>query len=192
MRFLTNSALPRPDAALGSTANSSVHRRPLVIGYGNPLRQDDGVGWHVALALAEDPRANGLHVLTVHQLTPDLAHDLHTASLAVLIDAAVGETAGHIRVTRLASAVARDWPTASGDSTALSHHSTPQSIATLAREVYGFAPPLALVGVGGLSFGIGDRLTPDVERAIPAIIECVLELVSSAVIDNPAVDPSLR
>ena len=28
----------------------------LVIGYGNTLRSDDGVGWHVAALLAEDPR----------------------------------------------------------------------------------------------------------------------------------------
>ena len=28
----------------------------LVIGYGNTLRSDDGVGWHVAALLADDPR----------------------------------------------------------------------------------------------------------------------------------------
>ena len=32
----------------------------LVIGYGNPLRSDDGVGWHVAERLADDPRLAGV------------------------------------------------------------------------------------------------------------------------------------
>ena len=32
----------------------------LVIGYGNVLRSDDGIGWHVAERLAEDPRFDGV------------------------------------------------------------------------------------------------------------------------------------
>ena len=59
----------------------------LVIGYGNPLRGDDGAGWKAAELLAEDPRLAGAVVLARHQLTPELADDVSRASLVVLVDA---------------------------------------------------------------------------------------------------------
>ena len=43
----------------------------LVVGYGNALRTDDGVGWHAAERLADDPRLADATVIAVHQLTPD-------------------------------------------------------------------------------------------------------------------------
>ena len=60
----------------------------LVVGYGNPLRSDDGIGWHAARLLATDPRLDRARVLTRHQLAPELAEDVSRASLVVLVDAA--------------------------------------------------------------------------------------------------------
>ena len=60
----------------------------LVIGYGNPLRGDDGVGWRVAeeaAALLPDPPVT---VLTVQLLTPELADPISRSDLLILIDAA--------------------------------------------------------------------------------------------------------
>ena len=59
----------------------------LVVGYGNPLCGDDGVGWHAAGLLASDPRLDGVRVVTHHQLAPELATDVSRASLVVLVDA---------------------------------------------------------------------------------------------------------
>ena len=42
----------------------------LIIGYGNPLRGDDGFGWHAALRLREIIHDDGIEILPVHQLTP--------------------------------------------------------------------------------------------------------------------------
>ena len=42
----------------------------LVVGYGNPLRGDDGFGCHAAALLAADPRLEEARVLARHQLTP--------------------------------------------------------------------------------------------------------------------------
>ena len=53
----------------------------LVIGYGNPLRGDDGFGCSAAGLLAADPRLDGATVLGRHQLTPELATDIAGASL---------------------------------------------------------------------------------------------------------------
>ena len=60
--------------------------RPLVVGYGNPLRCDDAIGWRAALALADDPRLAGVDVLARHQLTPELAVDVAAALLGLSAD----------------------------------------------------------------------------------------------------------
>ena len=64
----------------------------LVIGYGNALRSDDGVGPAVASALSSDVRAFGLTVLQRHQLTPDLAPEFAAAwvSAAAVFGLAAG------------------------------------------------------------------------------------------------------
>src|SRR5271166_5569047 len=73
---------------------AGARARILVIGYGNNLRTDDGVGPHVATAVAswELP---GLVSVAVHQLTPELTELLASAELAIFVDAliaSVGET----------------------------------------------------------------------------------------------------
>ena len=45
----------------------------LVIALGNPLREDDGVGWAVASVLQ---RSKDVRVLVVHQLAPEMAEEV--------------------------------------------------------------------------------------------------------------------
>ena len=51
-----------------------------VVGYGNPLRGDDGVGQEVAQVLARQrhhlPALAGTDVMSTHQLVPEMALDL--------------------------------------------------------------------------------------------------------------------
>jgi hydrogenase maturation protease len=44
----------------------------LLIGYGNTLRNDDGVGVRIAEIIAEENRPH-VQVIATHQLTPELA-----------------------------------------------------------------------------------------------------------------------
>ena len=59
----------------------------LVIGYGNTLRGDDGIGPAVAGEI-DRLAVPGVRVIVVHQLTPELAADLAACRRAVFIDAA--------------------------------------------------------------------------------------------------------
>ena len=70
----------------------------LVVGYGNSLRGDDGIGWHAAGLLVTDPRLAGARVLAQHQLVPELAADISQASLVVLVDAAAEGHPGSLSV----------------------------------------------------------------------------------------------
>lgn len=141
----------------------------LVIGYGNALRTDDGVGPAVAERLADDPRLRGVDVRAAHQLTPELAFDAIGASLLVLVDAAADLPAGEVTVRRLdAGAVAGD---------VMTHHLDPAGLVGLARELWGTAPPVVLVSVGVSSLELGDTLTADVEEAIPRAVDAVAAII---------------
>jgi hydrogenase maturation protease len=143
----------------------------LVVGYGNTLRGDDGIGWQAAVHMAEDPRLAGAEVLARHQLTPELAKDVAMASLVVLVDArADGDTPGSVRVRRVA-------PRPDG-LTAWSHQLEPAALVGLAATLYGAVPPVYLVSVGGASFAYGAALSPALRQALPRIAEVVAHLVT--------------
>jgi hydrogenase maturation protease len=149
--------------------------RPLVIGYGNTLRRDDGVGARVAELLAADARLAGADVLAVHQLTPELALDIGAASLVVFVDADAAAEPAEVDVRRLTSSPAPG----STDPGASSHHVGAAELLALARSLTGHAPPAFTVAVGVADLGIGEGLSAEVERALPMILDSVAELVAS-------------
>jgi hydrogenase maturation protease len=142
----------------------------LVIGYGNPLRGDDGLGMHAARLLADDPRLLGARVIERHQLTPELAADFSEAALVVLVDANVVDEAGAVSVRRLEAAT--------GSGPGSSHHTDPADLAALARELWGASPAVFLVSVGAASLEMGETLSATIRRALPAVVEAVVAIVA--------------
>jgi len=142
----------------------------LVVGYGNSLRTDDGVGWHAAELLATDPRLEGAQILARHQLTPELAADISQASLVVLVDAASTGDPGSVSVRRIRprSATPATW----------SHHLDPETLAGLAGSLYGAVPPIVLVSVTASSFAEGDRLSDPLQRALYEVVEVVTGVIT--------------
>jgi hydrogenase maturation protease len=143
----------------------------LIVGYGNSLRSDDGLGWHVVERLAQDARLQGASVLWRHQLTPELAHDIGRSSLVVLIDVSVEQEPGVIAVRRLEAT--------SSTGSAWSHHVDPESLVALARELWNASPDVFVVSVGAGSLEVGERLSPAVEAALPNVVETVVGLVTA-------------
>jgi Ni,Fe-hydrogenase maturation factor len=171
---------PRPEAAGGV----------LVIGYGNALRSDDGVGVHAAGMLARDPRLARADVRAAVQLAPELAADLAEASLVVLVDATVEAAPGEVVVRRAAGGppVAGD-PAGAGDparagdppggaSGATSHHVGVEELVALAAELYGAAPEVVVVSVGVTTMDVGEALSPTVAAALPGVADAVADLVA--------------
>ena len=143
----------------------------VVVGYGNVLRCDDGVGRHTAERLAADPRMEGVEVMQRHQLTPELALDISAASLVVLIDASSRIRPGEIGVDRVEPAV-DDGPSGS-------HHLSPATLVALSHALYGRAADVFAVSCGVGSLEIGDRLSPAVDAALPRLVDAVAGLVAS-------------
>ena len=144
----------------------------LVVGWGNPLRGDDGLGWHAAALLADDQRLGGATVLCRHQLTPELAQDVAAARLVVLVDAGVDcGRPGTVTVTPVEPDTARP---------PLSHHLDPGALAALSQRLYGRVPPTLLVRVAAASFEAGEGLSPELEAALPSLLETVAGLAAGS------------
>lgn len=128
----------------------------LVFACGNPLREDDGVGWRLAEAL-EVPNAD---VRKVQQLDPELAVDVCNADGVVFLDARTGDDPGRVSLKPVI-------PRAAGAS---SHHLSPEALLLYAERLYGRAPRALCLTVAGERFGHGEGLSPKVERALPGAV----------------------
>jgi hydrogenase maturation protease len=164
-------AEPRPGAGV------------LVIGYGNTLRSDDGVGPTVAARLAADPRMAGADIREEHQLTPELAVDVSRAALLVLIDAGADEAPGEVSVRWLETGGEHSGEAGYGPAAepgaAMTHHVDPAGIVGLARELWGTAPPVVMVSIGPESLEVGEGLSEVVERAAARAAEAVVDIVEA-------------
>lgn len=141
--------------------------------YGNRLRGDDAVAWHVAERLAVDPRFASVDVLARHQLTPELADDLNRASRVVFVDACVSSPPGTVHrstVEVTASTVSLRW----------SHGMTPEVLAGVAMSLFGGLPPIDVVTVCGESFAVGEQLSAAVEMALPVAVDEVAALAATS------------
>ncbi len=142
----------------------------LVIGFGNTVRRDDGLGFAVAREV-ERRAAGQVRVMTVFQLLPEHAEDAAAAERLVLVDAAVDLAPGEVRCQRLADgATARPRP----------HSLSATALADLARTLYGRAPETFLVTIGGESFDFGEGLTPRAAAAVEQAADAVLSVLSAA------------
>lgn len=134
-----------------------------MIAFGNPTRSDDGVGWHVAAQLRDDPRASGTRLLTVQQLTPELADELASADTVVFVDACIGPP-GEVAVAPVEPQAVGAW----------THEIDPGSLLRLTEELHGRAPRAVAVTVGGASFEPGTDLSALVCTAVPAAVDAVV------------------
>jgi len=167
------SAQSSPQLALASdswlltpdSCHSDTGLRTLIIGYGNPLRSDDAIGWHASRLLAQALVGQDAEVITCHQLTPELAEPLSQCRRAVFIDADAEGKPGeiHRRPAR---------PQAS-TSSAFTHTCTPSGLLSSAQQLYGRRPQAIVITVTAQSFEFGDALSPVVAAALPLVVNQV-------------------
>jgi hydrogenase maturation protease len=143
-----------------------VSGQALVIGIGNVLRGDDGVGWRLAEEVeAEAEREEDGEgerqgkVRCLQQLTPELAEELARVERVLFIDAWLAP----------AGAAPCLQPVTPGGSKAIdSHRLEPAHLLALAQELYGAAPRAAALLVPAFAFPHGEGLSADLQRSLPA------------------------
>ncbi|MBW4439077.1 MAG: hydrogenase maturation protease [Pleurocapsa minor GSE-CHR-MK-17-07R] len=139
----------------------------LVIGYGNPLCGDDGIGTYAVERLDDDETLSHVDCLVVRQLTPELAETISRVHVVIFVDAAYGETPGQIACRELMPA---DEQPEAGPG-AFTHHVNPTALLESALFLYGQRPTAFLYTVTGENFALGDAFSPAVEAAIPSLLE---------------------
>lgn len=137
----------------------------LVIGYGNTLRGDDGVGPRVAEAVAA-LRLPGVRTLICHQLSPEHAEPISQAESVVFVDAAV-DAPKEVQLRRIEP---------NGTSQLMTHATDPRTLLALARDVFGHAPQAWWLTIPAVKLDFGEGLTPEAQRGFEEAVEKIQTL----------------
>jgi hydrogenase maturation protease len=144
--------------------------KTLLVGYGNPDREDDGVAWHILNRIAERlglPEPNqqidalehledSPDLLCVLQLYPEMAETIADYDRVCFVDAHTGAYQEDIRFGE----IERKF-----QASPFTHHMTPETCLALAETLYGRrmepirAPYGVVVSVRGYQFGFSHTLS---------------------------------
>lgn len=135
--------------------------RCLILGCGNTLRGDDGIG--PALCAWADERYAAepqLRVIARQQWTPELAEDIAAADAVLFIDCSVQAGSGIVQLT--------DIKPASTNADPGRHHLDAAALLAIANQLYSKTPHKALqLTIGVASVELGEQLSCEVQAALP-------------------------
>ncbi len=158
----------------------------LIVGYGNPDRQDDGLAWHILARLArfyniagiepgsDDffPTGNNPDLLFSLQLMPEMAETIARYDRICFIDAHTGEIAEDISL----QAVTPEY-----QSSPLTHHMTPQTLISLVATLFDRNPQAVLISVRGFEFGFSRTLSENASQLAQAAFEKIVTWIQAPV-----------
>jgi hydrogenase maturation protease len=128
-----------------------VSMKVLVLGYGNTLRGDDGIGYQVAETVSEWQLPQ-IRSIAIHQLLPELAADIAEVEMVIFVDAVVtvDPARSDIIITSLV---------AGGDENFSTHIITPQLLLGLTQKLYAATPDAYLLTIPAIDFTLGANLS---------------------------------
>ena len=143
----------------------------LVLGIGNLVLNDEGIGIHVVHTLSQMEMPRGVDVLDGGTGGLALLETLQHYPRVILVDAALdNRPAGTIR--RLSPRYSRDYPPR------LSAHEIGLKDMIDAMLLLGQAPQIELLAVSVRNYHrLGMHLSPEIRRAIPQILQLVFEII---------------
>jgi hydrogenase maturation protease len=145
----------------------------LIIGYGNTLRSDDGVGYRVAEAIAqqvEDGTLKQVRSRPVHQLLPELADEIAQAKAVIVVDAATPE----LQLTNVQLQPITPAPPESQ----LGHSQGARSLLFLAQTLYGAAPPAYWILIPTENMEFGETFSDRTQRGFTQSLNNIHQLVN--------------
>jgi len=140
----------------------------LVIGYGNELRSDDGVGPKVAEAV-EALQLPGVRTLICQQLSPEHAEPISRARMVIFVDAAV-DAPKEVQLRKLEPGEA---------SQLMAHAADPRTMLALARDVFGHCPEAWWLTIPAAKLGFGEDLSPEAQRGFEQAVREIKNLCRS-------------
>ena len=143
----------------------------LVVGYGNPLRADDGLGCHVARQIAHHLRGDErVEVVPRHQLGPEIAEQISSAGFVIFIDASTEGEPGTIVETTLT-------PDAEFSGTFV-ESTTPSTLLAAAKALYGSCPQAVLFNMTGWCFEFGEHMSAIVAERFQELVRLIEKTIA--------------
>lgn len=154
----------------------------LVIGYGNTLRGDDGVGPRVAEAIGK-LHLPGVRTLILPMLTPEIAEPLSRAKKVIFVDAELVEgctlqVAGS-ESSNLQPAICNPQPVRWRElqpretSQLMAHAADPRTLLALARDVFGRTPEAWWLTIPAADLGFSEKFSPAVQRNFESAVKTI-------------------
>jgi hydrogenase maturation protease len=138
-----------------------------IIGYGNDLRSDDGIGPHVAKEV-EAWGVPNVKSLALHQLTPEIAETIKDAYGVIFVDACKLPDVQEVQVLTIE-------PEETGKS--MTHNVDPRSLLALAQSLYDSHPHAWCINVPAVNFEMGETLSPIAEQGVSEALEKVYSIL---------------
>lgn len=143
----------------------------LVLGLGNPLRGDDGVGSRVVEELERRRLPEGVEAVDVGTGGLDLIHLIEGRQRVIVVDAAdVKREPGQFVRFSL-----REVELLQADDQFSYHDAGLAEVLALARALGRSLPTVVLFGVQPQAIGWGQGLSPAVEATLPALVDAVID-----------------
>lgn len=145
----------------------------VIIGYGNPVRGDDALGWEIAQRLQAELNHPDVKIIAAHQLMPEHVEDVSSAELVIFVDAAEEGTPGEMQVSKVVLDPALP--------PSFTHHISPVLLLSYSRALFGNSPRGWLITVPGICFDCVEALTEPVARAVPVVLQKIREIARPVV-----------
>jgi hydrogenase maturation protease len=162
---------------------TASHKTVLVIGLGNPLMGDEGIGWHVAERLRQDPRLPA-HAKVAWAGTDLLrfAPRMEESRHVILVDALLDENRpGRLEVVRGGLG---EFDLRQGHVHGLSALQTIELLRLVTPALSSVRFTLALIGISSAALGPG--LSSPLAAAVPGIIDGILDELRREAASPPA------
>jgi hydrogenase maturation protease len=144
----------------------------LIIGIGNLIRGDDGLGPRLIDLLNQQPLPAEIEALAVQQLTLDLVETLSQASLVIFVDARLGAPPGQIEC--------RDIQPDSSLQVANTHFFDPHTLLAATQALYRHHPRGLIFTVTTQAFDYTQELSAPVQAALPALARQITQAIEQA------------
>jgi hydrogenase maturation protease len=142
------------------------HPSVLVIGYGNSIRGDDGLGPMVATQV-EAWNLPQVKSLCLHQLTPEIAAELAIVKFAIFVDASIQTKFLELLPVKLIEKTEIKW----------GHYLTPESLLGLTQQLYQTVPEAYLISVPGVNFELCDSLSQVAQEGVNQALQEIQQLI---------------
>lgn len=139
----------------------TLNKSFIVIGYGNDLRSDDGIGPRVANEVEAWGIPN-VKSLALHQLTPEIAETIKDVYGVIFVDACQLPDVQEVQVLKIE---------AEETGKSMTHNVDPRSLLALCQTLYNSHPHAWCINVPSVNFEMGETLSSVAEQGVSQALE---------------------